>query len=64
MSTTQQLGYALGVAITGIVYFADGFETSLIQLAGVAAGVVVAALALPVAAKRAGVPEPVVVSLG
>ena len=64
MSTTQQLGYALGVAVTGIVYFADGFATSLIQLAAVAAGVVVAALALPVAAQRAGVPEPVVVGLG
>ncbi len=55
MSTTQQLGYALGVAVTGIVYFADGFQTSLIELAAVAAGVIVAALALPAAAERPAV---------
>jgi EmrB/QacA subfamily drug resistance transporter len=54
MSTMQQVGYALGVAITGVVYFgaADGgvghaFELSLIQLAVVAAGIVAASRLLP-----------------
>ena len=54
MSTMQQVGYALGVAITGIVYFgaADrgvghAFELSLIQLAAVAAGIVAASRLLP-----------------
>jgi EmrB/QacA subfamily drug resistance transporter len=54
MSTTQQIGYALGVAITGVIYFgaasdgiAHAFEVSLIQLAVMAAGVVVASRLLP-----------------
>jgi EmrB/QacA subfamily drug resistance transporter len=54
MSTMQQVGYALGVAITGIVYFgaADrgvghAFELSLVQLAAVAAGIVAASRLLP-----------------
>jgi EmrB/QacA subfamily drug resistance transporter len=54
MSTTQQIGYALGVAVTGVIYFgaaSDGsghaFELSLIQLAVVAAGVVAASRLLP-----------------
>jgi EmrB/QacA subfamily drug resistance transporter len=52
MSTTQQIGYALGVAITGIIFFgtddvADAFGVSLIQLAGVAAATVIASRALP-----------------
>jgi MFS family permease len=54
MSTTQQIGYALGVAITGVIYFgaasdgiAHAFEVSLVQLAVIAAGVVVASRLLP-----------------
>ena len=54
MSTMQQVGYSLGVAITGVVYFgASGqglghaFELSLIQLAAVAAGIVAASRLLP-----------------
>jgi hypothetical protein len=52
MSTTTQVGYALGVAITGVIFFgtngiADAFELSLIQLAAVSAGVVVMSRLLP-----------------
>jgi EmrB/QacA subfamily drug resistance transporter len=54
LSTTQQIGFALGVAVTGVIYFGaadDGvghaFELSLIQLAVVAAGIVVASRMLP-----------------
>ena len=54
LSTTQQIGFALGVAVTGVIYFGaagDGighaFEVSLIQLAIVAAGIVVASRLLP-----------------
>jgi len=54
MSAITQVGYALGVAITGVVFFAaaaDGidhaFELSLIQLAVVAAGIVVMSRLLP-----------------
>jgi hypothetical protein len=56
MSTTQQIGYALGVAMTGVIYFgtssaADAFELSLIQLTVVAAGIVVASRLLPAPAR-------------
>jgi EmrB/QacA subfamily drug resistance transporter len=54
MSTMQQVGYALGVAITGVIFFgaADegighAFELSLIQMAIVSAGIVVMARLLP-----------------
>jgi EmrB/QacA subfamily drug resistance transporter len=54
MSTTQQIGYALGVAVTGVIYFGaagDGsghaFMLALIQLAVVAAGIVAASRLLP-----------------
>ena len=53
MSTTQQVGYSLGVAITGVVYFGAGpdighaFQLSLLQLAAVAAGIVVVSRLLP-----------------
>jgi MFS family permease len=60
LSTTQQIGFALGVAVTGVIYVGaadDGvghaFELSLIQLAVVAAGVVIASRLLP-APRRAG----------
>jgi EmrB/QacA subfamily drug resistance transporter len=54
MSTMQQVGYALGVAVTGVVFFGSSdqgvghaFELSLIQLAAVAAGIVAASRLLP-----------------
>jgi hypothetical protein len=54
MSTTQQVGYALGVAVTGLIFFpaATGdvgraFELSALQLAALAAGIVVMARLLP-----------------
>jgi EmrB/QacA subfamily drug resistance transporter len=54
MSTAQQIGYALGVAVTGVIFFgaadegiAHAFELSLIQLAVVSAGVVLASCLLP-----------------
>ncbi|HET6551634.1 MAG TPA: MFS transporter, partial [Solirubrobacter sp.] len=52
LSTTQQIGFALGVAITGVIYFDHGFEPSLVQLAAVAAAIVLASRLLP--APRAG----------
>jgi EmrB/QacA subfamily drug resistance transporter len=59
MSTMQQVGYALGVAITGLIFFGaadDGighaFELSLIQLAIVSAGIVVMSRLLPGYDKR------------
>jgi hypothetical protein len=54
MSTTQQVGYALGVAITGVIFFgaADegigrAFEVALIQLSVCSAGIVVMSRLLP-----------------
>jgi EmrB/QacA subfamily drug resistance transporter len=54
LSTMQQIGFALGVAVTGVIYFGaadDGighaFELSLIQLAAVSAGIVLASRLLP-----------------
>jgi EmrB/QacA subfamily drug resistance transporter len=62
MSTAQQVGYGLGVAITGVVFFAytdiaDGFESSLLQLAALAVGIVVATPLLPSRAKRTISPD-------
>jgi EmrB/QacA subfamily drug resistance transporter len=62
MSTIQQVGYALGVAITGLIFFsthdiAHAFELSLIQMSVLAAGIVVLARLLPAGdASAAGVP--------
>jgi EmrB/QacA subfamily drug resistance transporter len=54
MSTMQQVGYALGVAVTGVVFFGVGegdvahaFEISLLQLAALATGIVVMTRLLP-----------------
>jgi EmrB/QacA subfamily drug resistance transporter len=52
MSTTTQVGYALGVAITGVIFFgtngiAHAFELSLLQLAIVSSGIVVMSRLLP-----------------
>jgi len=61
LSTTQQIGYALGVAVTGLIFFSDAgagiahaFELSLIQLAVLSAGIVAATRLLP----RAGGGQP------
>ena len=54
LSTTQQVGFALGVAITGVIFFGESaadvghaFELSLIQLAALAIGIVAMARLLP-----------------
>jgi EmrB/QacA subfamily drug resistance transporter len=53
LSTTQQVGFALGVAITGVIFFGAGddvalaFELSLIELAVLALGVTLASRLLP-----------------
>ena len=61
MATMTQIGYALGVAVTGVVYFgaADGglghaFALSLVQLAVAAAGILVTARFLPAPAMAGG----------
>ncbi len=59
MSTMQQVGYALGVAVTGVIFFgasdegiAYAFQVSLIQLTAVSAGIVMMARLLPGNAPR------------
>ena len=52
LTTTQQVGYALGVALTGLVFFGQAdvgyaFELSLFQVATFAVALVGAALMLP-----------------
>ena len=53
LSTTQQVGFALGVAITGLIFFGAGsdvahaFELSLLQLTALAVGIVIASRLLP-----------------
>jgi EmrB/QacA subfamily drug resistance transporter len=54
MSTTQQVGYAVGVAVTGVIFFgaaddgiASAFELSLFQLAIASAGIMLASRLLP-----------------
>jgi MFS family permease len=54
MSTTQQVGYAVGVAVTGLIFFgaagrsiAHAFELSTLQLTAVAAAIVIASRLLP-----------------
>jgi EmrB/QacA subfamily drug resistance transporter len=54
ISTIQQVGYALGVAITGVIYFAHAsqdvgraFEVSLIELAALGCALVAATRLLP-----------------
>src|SRR4051812_12426219 len=62
LSTVQQVGYALGVAVTGVIFFAPGrsvdraFEVSLLELAVVSLGVVAASRLLPGQRTR-GVPR-------
>jgi EmrB/QacA subfamily drug resistance transporter len=53
LSTTQQVGFALGVAITGLIFFgadadvAEAFKRSLLQLTVLAVGIVVVSRLLP-----------------
>jgi hypothetical protein len=54
LSTIQQVGFALGVAITGIIFFgaadegiAHAFQLALIQLSVMSAGIVVMSRLLP-----------------
>jgi EmrB/QacA subfamily drug resistance transporter len=53
MSTITQVGYALGVAVTGVIFFGAGhdmahaFKLSLFQLSALAAGIVVMSRLLP-----------------
>ena len=53
LSTTQQIGYALGVAVTGVVFFGAGgtpahaFELALVQLTMLAVAIVVTTALLP-----------------
>ncbi len=54
LSTTQQVGFSLGVAVTGVLFFgaadediARAFELSLIELTALAIGIVVASRLLP-----------------
>jgi EmrB/QacA subfamily drug resistance transporter len=60
MSTITQVGYALGVAITGLIFFAAGsdlgraFELSLLQLTALALGIIAMTRLLP----RAASPSP------
>jgi EmrB/QacA subfamily drug resistance transporter len=56
LSTTQQVGFALGVAVTGLIFFGVGadvakaFELSLVQLSVLAVGIVAMTRLLPRAA--------------
>jgi MFS family permease len=58
MSTITQVGYALGVAVTGLIFFAAGsdmgraFELSLLQLTALALGIIAMTRLLPRAATR------------
>jgi EmrB/QacA subfamily drug resistance transporter len=57
MSTMQQVGYALGVAVTGLIFFASddvgqAFELSLLQLTVLALGIIAMTRLLPRAASR------------
>jgi MFS family permease len=63
VATIQQLGYALGVAVTGVVYFAHAsasvghaFELSLVELALLGAVLVVATRLLPAGRRAAAEP--------
>jgi EmrB/QacA subfamily drug resistance transporter len=61
LSTGQQVGFALGVAVTGVIFFgaadegiAHAFELALIQLSVVSAGIVVMSRLLPGPARATG----------
>jgi EmrB/QacA subfamily drug resistance transporter len=58
LSTTQQVGFALGVAITGVIFFGAGadighaFEISLIQLSALAIGIMLMTRLLPMSPRE------------
>jgi hypothetical protein len=61
LSTTQQVGFALGVAVTGVLFFgaadegiAHAFELALVQLSVASAGIVVMSRLLPRRARETG----------
>jgi EmrB/QacA subfamily drug resistance transporter len=65
VATVQQVGYALGVALTGVIYFAQAasgighaFELSLVELAALGLVLVAATRLLPGAQR--GTPDPAV----
>jgi EmrB/QacA subfamily drug resistance transporter len=64
MSTITQVGYALGVAVTGVIFFGAGhdlgqaFKVSLFQLSALAVGIVVMSRLLPRPAAVEPEPEP------
>lgn len=69
LSTTQQVGYGLGVAVTGLIYFADAgagighaFEASLWQLSPLGLGIVAATRLLPRRARGPQAPPEVAVA--
>jgi EmrB/QacA subfamily drug resistance transporter len=71
MSTITQVGYALGVAVTGVIFFGAGhdlghaFTVSLLQLGALAAGIVVMSRLLPKPRAAAAVdaePDPVAIA--
>jgi EmrB/QacA subfamily drug resistance transporter len=65
MSTITQVGYALGVAVTGVIFFGAGhdlgqaFKMSLFQLSALALGIVVMSRLLPRPVPAEREPEPV-----
>jgi EmrB/QacA subfamily drug resistance transporter len=58
LATTQQVGFALGVAITGVIFFRSGhdvagaFQASLVELTLTSAGIVAMTRALPGRTRR------------
>jgi EmrB/QacA subfamily drug resistance transporter len=68
MSTITQVGYALGVAVTGVIFFGAGhdlghaFQLSLFQLSALAVGIVVMSRLLPRPARAEPEPEAVPVA--
>lgn len=63
LATVQQVGYALGVALTGLVFFGnsnigDAFQLSLLELAGFGVAILAVALLLPDGARGAQPVEP------
>ena len=65
MTTAQQVGYALGVALTGVIFFAarrqgiaHAFVLSLLELAALGACVLLTTRLLPAPARLALPPRP------
>lgn len=69
MSATAQVGYALGIAVTGLLFFAEAdadmahaFEVSLLQMGVLGLGIVAATCLLPSRTGAAAPPEAATVS--